>query len=190
MRWEMMWRRIRSEFPGIFNDLSFCLDLPDLLELKVKAEPEEEKDSDDDAANSSLIKRSWHVFKTLVATLTTVCCQSGWSVFRRLNWNQAGWIFLCNMLPGLERVGKQKPKRKPRARWFWMWHGSFKLWNLRAKVWLLMILTILMAIKMMKTDVSGFCSSPVIASWLCSSGEAETSSKAGGDLKGSRSCIS
>lgn len=43
------------------------MDLPDLLEVKVKAEPEEEKDSDDDAAaNSSLIKRSWHVFKTLV----------------------------------------------------------------------------------------------------------------------------
>lgn len=66
MRWEMMWRRIRSEFPRIFHDLSFFFDLPDLLELKVKAEPEEEKDSDDDAANSTLIKRSWHVFKTLV----------------------------------------------------------------------------------------------------------------------------
>ena len=53
---------------------------------KVKAEPEEEKDSDDDAGNSSLIKRSWHVFffETLVQ-LYAVCCQPSWSVFPMLN---------------------------------------------------------------------------------------------------------
>ena len=53
---------------------------------KVKAEPEEEKDSDDDAGDSSLIKRSWHVFffETLVQ-LYAVCCQPSWSVFPMLN---------------------------------------------------------------------------------------------------------
>lgn len=56
----------KVRIPKNFSRPEFFFDLPDLLELKVKAEPEEEKDSDDDAANSTLIKRSWHVFKTLV----------------------------------------------------------------------------------------------------------------------------